>query len=138
MGGRGSGQRKARYARHLVERCLIVDINDLIRRGILRLGELDCGPLLLTGPWYHAKGSFWYDLMEDMELDLHHRHPLDSRESDTDRIRIVRYPSAVGESRLWFLCPVTGKPVSKLYLPPGVFMFASREAHRLAYASQRR
>jgi hypothetical protein len=138
MGGYGSGRPRSPFARQLVERCLIVDINDLVKRGILRLGELDCGPLRLTGPLYSSRGTFWYDLKEDIELDLHHQHPEDRMESNTRRIRIARYPSAVGKLRLWFLCPVTGRRATKLYLPPLVGRFASREAHGLAYASQRK
>jgi hypothetical protein len=33
--------------------------------------------------------------------------------------------------------PRTGRPVAKLYLPPGGTMFAARFAYRLAYRSQR-
>jgi hypothetical protein len=42
-----------------------------------------------------------------------------------------------GGRRWWLVCPQTGRPVMKLYLPPGEHVFASRQAHRLGYAVQR-
>ena len=39
--------------------------------------------------------------------------------------------------RWWFICPRTGKQVSKLHLPPGAPIFASRQAYRLGHHSQR-
>jgi hypothetical protein len=42
-----------------------------------------------------------------------------------------------GGLRWWFACPRTGRNVGKLYMPIGGRQFASREAWRLAYPSQR-
>lgn len=41
-----------------------------------------------------------------------------------------------GGERLWFKCPITGDRVTKLYLPRGADVFASRQAYRLVYGSQ--
>jgi hypothetical protein len=38
-----------------------------------------------------------------------------------------------GGRRWWFVCPVTGKRVGKLYLPVGATGFAGRKAHDLTY-----
>ena len=35
-----------------------------------------------------------------------------------------------GGKRWWMLCPVSGRRVGKLYLPPGGDVFASRQAWR--------
>src|SRR5665811_1126246 len=43
-----------------------------------------------------------------------------------------------GGRRWWFLCPLTGNPVAKLYLPLGQRRFASRPAHSLTYSSSRK
>ena len=42
-----------------------------------------------------------------------------------------------GGKRWWMLCPVSGRRVGKLYLPPGGDIFASRQAWRLGYQCQR-
>lgn len=42
-----------------------------------------------------------------------------------------------GGRRWWMRCPVNGSRVAKLYLPPGGDIFASRQAWRLGYQSQR-
>ena len=40
-----------------------------------------------------------------------------------------------GGRRWWFICPVTGKRVGKLYLPAGATHFVGRQAHDLTYTS---
>jgi hypothetical protein len=43
----------------------------------------------------------------------------------------------LGGRRWWFICPVTGERVGKLYLPDGASEFAGRKAHDLTYTSCR-
>jgi hypothetical protein len=52
-------------------------------------------------------------------------------------IDLVATAQPFGGQRWWFVCPRTGRSVSKLYLPFGALRFASRHAYRLAYQSQR-
>jgi hypothetical protein len=52
-------------------------------------------------------------------------------------IQLETTPQPFGGRRWWFVCPRTGRRVAKLYLPSGAFTFASRQAYRLAYRSQR-
>ena len=52
-------------------------------------------------------------------------------------IRLETTPQPFGGRRWWFICPRTGRRAAKLYLPNGAFTFASRQAYRLAYRSQR-
>jgi len=58
------------------------------------------------------------------------------RESDY-WIQLETTPQPFGGRRWWFVCPRTGRRAAKLYLPNGAFTFASRQAYRLAYRSQR-
>ena len=52
------------------------------------------------------------------------------------RISLTTTRPRFGGTRWWFICPVTGERVGRLYLPPGASQFASRRAHGLAYACQ--
>jgi hypothetical protein len=47
------------------------------------------------------------------------------------------YPATLRWPRWWLICPQTGRRATKLHLPDGTRKFASRQAHRLAYACQR-
>jgi hypothetical protein len=71
--------------------------------------------------------------------DLHEHAPRsgEKRHSD-DWIELATTPQPLGGRRWWFVCPRTGQRVSKLYLPPSAFTFASRRAYGLAYKSQRK
>ena len=52
-------------------------------------------------------------------------------------VRLASTPQHFG-GRLWrFICPERGKPCGVLHLPIGAEQFASRQAHGLAFASQR-
>jgi hypothetical protein len=53
-------------------------------------------------------------------------------------VELTATPCRLGGQRWWFICPRTGRQVAKLYLPNGAGRFASRNAYRLAHASQRR
>ena len=55
----------------------------------------------------------------------------------TQAITLVRSTPNFGGSRLWFLCPFTGKRVRVLYLPPGAQRWGGRRAYKLTYQSQR-
>jgi hypothetical protein len=55
------------------------------------------------------------------------------------RIALVSTVPHFGGRRWWMLCPLTGRRVGKLYMPPGAAKFGSRVAWRrpLLYRSQR-
>jgi hypothetical protein len=62
----------------------------------------------------------------------------DGEHHDSDyRIELESTPQPFGGRRWWFICPRMGVRVAKLYLPNGAYTFASRQAYRLAYRSQR-
>jgi hypothetical protein len=52
-------------------------------------------------------------------------------------VQLEATPQPFGGPRWWFICPRTQRRATKLYLPNAAYTFASREAHRLAYRSQR-
>ena len=58
------------------------------------------------------------------------------RESDY-WIGLTTTAQPFGGRRWWFVCPRTGQRVVKLHKPAGALTFASRQAHGLAYKSQR-
>jgi hypothetical protein len=54
-----------------------------------------------------------------------------------NNIALTTRTQPFGGRRWFFVCPCTGQPVTKLYLPTGIYTFASRKAYKLAYRSQR-
>jgi hypothetical protein len=53
------------------------------------------------------------------------------------RVELLATSQPFGGHRWWFICPLTGRRVTKLFLPFGADRFASRAVYRLGYASQR-
>lgn len=140
MGGMGSGRSGGRPT---VEGCLMLDMTTLLREGLLQRAAKVSGSM--TWPTRNGCGFISMGFVatlgaEDGELSL--------RYSATDYwtgeprnldyvIRLVATPQPFGGVRWWFKCPMTGRRVSKLHMPAGRLTFASRQAYRLGYASQR-
>jgi hypothetical protein len=136
MGGFGSGRHSGGPA---VEDGLRLDINDLLRKGIIEQGEHRFGSLKWTDT---ATGEEIASIR--FEISLVDPHDAWARLfysanglSQDYRIRIASSPCNYGGLRWWWRCPRSGRRVSKLYLPPGASIFASRKLYRLAYRSQR-
>lgn len=73
------------------------------------------------------------------ELLFTFRHPIraeDERETSYT-VRAMAAPVRLGGQRWWWVCPLTGRRVFKLYLPLGGWQFWSRQGYRLGYACQR-
>ena len=49
-------------------------------------------------------------------------------------VRLVSTRPNYGGRRWWFVCPLVGRRVAKLYLPPGARLFGSGDAYGLTYA----
>jgi hypothetical protein len=137
MGGFGSGWRRART--DVVEDCLFVSISDLVRKKIIIPGSLTHGVLAWSrgGEQPHARANYEADLRTDKHAAIHLRYRLDDRSESTYvwlRYTVPQY----GGRRWWFVCPLTGNRVAKLYLPLGKNRFASRQAYSLGYSSSRK
>lgn len=139
MGGQGSGSWYRWNKKTTVEDCRVLDLNHMRK----------CGSILTQGM---RSGSWvWYDAetgeklssisYESNTLEPHnsylriHYTIRDSQKKIDYKVRLERTSTNYGE-RFWFICPAKGKRVTKLYLPYGGDIFASRHAYRLPYASQ--
>lgn len=70
-------------------------------------------------------------------LHLEHHRPGSVWADAAYLVSLISSPQPFGGERWRFLDPDGFGPCSALYLPPGARRFASREAHGLAFASQR-
>ena len=111
-----------------------LDLNGLLRRERLKTGETGRGPISWSsyGEVVLA-GSFEICL----PLDAGGWFALKAGSLD-QRIELNRVPRHFGGAQWYFACPVTGKRVSVLWLPPGARRFQSRQSwgRQVAYGSQ--
>jgi hypothetical protein len=123
-----------------VEECLVLSLKELFDRGLIEQGAFH------TGSWRWADaGIFQFDGTVRYGADLrnHERaslllqYEVDGVEMDY-RVLLSSEEQGFLSRRWWFRCPVNDVRVTKLYLPPGVWRFASRQAHELIYRSGRR
>jgi hypothetical protein len=141
MGGSGSG----RYGgRPTTESGLTLSLSKLLRDGFFRPGCTSCSSLVWTNTTTGEQvGSIGYEAQLDQESGRVRLRYTTTRRWDGERresdywIQLETTPQPFGGRRWWFLCPKTGRQAAKLYLPSGAFTFASRQAYRLAYRSQR-
>lgn len=142
MGGYGSGRSGGQA---IIEDGLRLDINQLLRVGLIRPMASRYNATLIwrdvaTG---EARSRISYTShLEEASGRLRlvytvtrgwsgEKHSLDYT------IRLTTTPCRFGGRRWWFLCPLTNRRVSKLYLPQRASKFAAREAYRIAYRCQR-
>jgi hypothetical protein len=137
MGGFGSGWRRART--NVVEDCLVLSIADLVREKIIVPGTVERGVLAWSraGQQPHAQVNYEADLLTDKHAAIQLRYRLDDR-SESTHVWLRYTQPQYGGRRWWFVCPLTGDRVAKLYLPPGQNRFASRRAYGLSYSSSRK
>jgi hypothetical protein len=130
MGGFGSG----RYGgRPIVENGLALDINRLIRQRCIVAGPpcryIDVGQQRrfdrLRGFSREPRGSLGAASL----FGERHARGLPGAARDVAAIMAAR--------RWWWICPQSGRRVTKLHLPPGAAVFAARRAYRLQYRNQR-
>jgi hypothetical protein len=139
MGGMGSGSYYRWNSKQTVEEGLTLNLNKLIRDGSIRPGVSWQGTLIWTNTRTREKvASIGYvaDLIDpdNAYIRLHYNH------NDKPQKYIVPLTTTqpnFGGVRWWFICPVSGQRVGKLYSPPGQPLFASRKVFNLAYQSQR-
>jgi hypothetical protein len=141
MGGIGSGNHGGRPT---VEDGLVLDLNRLIQQGTFRPGHAWGGSIVWTevssGRQVATIGYEAHMGQESGWARLHYTttdHWSGEKTRHDYRVALTTTPQPFGGRRWWFQCPRTGDLVSKLYLPPGGRVFASRRFYRLAYRSQR-
>lgn len=138
MGGYGSG----RYGgRPIAEHCLRIDLAWMFRQGMAREGG-DYGGTISWTCNGSPSGSIGYkaELSEpgSERLVLNYtRGKGDDAETVTQHISLCHTVPHYGGKRWWMICPYRNIRVGKLYLPPGGDRFASRQAWRLGYQTQR-
>jgi hypothetical protein len=123
--------------RACLESGLKLDINKLVREGLLRPGA-KAGPYMLgwtnsyTGE-LTASGLITIHLLSDYEGWF--RIQIGELDQGVD---LVAQPRHFGGRQWYFKSPVTGQCCSALWMPPGARRFASRQAwgRHVAYVSQ--
>ncbi len=139
MGGMGSGGWYRWDKTMKVEDCRVLDLNRMRKCGSIPAEGMRSGSWVWSDPETGERlSSISY---EANTLDLHnsylriHYTFTESQKKIDYKIKLERTLTNYGV-RLWFICPANGKRVSKLYMPNGGDIFASRQAYRLKYASQ--
>jgi len=140
MGGYGSGRHEGRP---LAESCLFIDLAWMIRTGRALPRAFRQGSLTWTNRG-QPSGNINYSCdMRDLDAAfLELRFTVKTRSTGTSRdhvqkIRLSNTQPNFGGRRWWMHCPNSGARVGRLFVPPGGELFASRQAWRLGYQSQR-
>lgn len=138
MGGYGSGRHGGRPT---ADSSLRVDLAWMLRTGRAREGFHYRGSLNWTCGGLPS-GSIGYEaIMDDPyheRLELNYTNTRQGERRDIRQtVHLTHTVPNYGGKRWWMLCPVSGRRVGKLYLPPGGDVFASRRAWRLGYQCQR-
>ncbi|MFC1458774.1 hypothetical protein ACETIH_19160 [Microvirga arabica] len=141
MGGYGSGNHGGRPT---VEDSLVLDLNKLIRDQMFRPQCALRGSMAWRGFYSgDVTACIGYEAhMGDESGCARLTYTITSRSSGEKRhhdywIELVATPQPFGGKRWWWICPTSGRRVAKLYKPDGAETFASRQAYRLTYQSQK-
>ncbi|GLV30096.1 hypothetical protein TomTYG75_26120 [Sphingobium sp. TomTYG75] len=133
MGGIGSGARRSTHIGD-IEDALALDIRILRRLGVARPGECVIDTICWsTGDPERPTARLRIDLSDGAYCTMAITADM-LDDAITQRIMIDAVPSGFDGIRHYFLCPVMGHRCEVLYYADG--QFASRQAHRLSYASQ--
>ena len=136
----------ARLTMRQVEECLALDINALMRLGIVREGACNFGALewwnMRTGTTA-ASCRYWVDCRRTDAASIGLSYQARIGQQVMTMIHLTTTPPNYGGVRWWFQCPVKdlsgrrcGRRVGKLYLPPGEAYFGCRGCHGLTYQSR--
>jgi hypothetical protein len=138
MGGFGSG---LFGGRPLSEDGVRLDLTPLIASGYFQTGKQTHGLLR----WANerslvALALYEADLSQVTSGSLLLQTPVIVRHEVgwySEKLKLETTRPTYGGVRWWFICPLSGRRSRVLYRPDGVLRFASRQAHGLAYRSQR-
>jgi hypothetical protein len=136
MGGFGSGRQNGKPT---VESGLTLDINRLLRCRNILPGRHVIGSLVWTNTRTGKQvASIGYEasLVKPRAAWVRLFYSANNMPRDY-QVRLEMTPCHYGGVRWWWICPLSGRRIAKLHLPPGATVFAARKAYRLAYKSQR-
>ena len=139
MGGFGSGN-YYRYKKTNLDDARVLDISRMVKTGAILQSGHTCGAWIWTDKSTGEEVSrIGYEAnttqLSCPFLRLQYTFTSSGKKLDYKVPLSITRPHYGGQ-RFWFICPVKGKRASKLYLPYGGDMFASRHAYRLLYGSQ--
>jgi len=136
MGGIGSGNWSRWPTKSVVGNGLTLDLYKLIRDGAFWPGQTTSGSLTWTrAEEYVASIGYSSDLTNPSSGSVHLHYNHEDKPVDY-RVSLTTTRPYFGGVRWWFVCPVNGSRATKLHLPSGSNIFASRQAFDLAYCSQ--
>ena len=136
----GSGRHFRWDAKPVLDDLRELDINRMVKLGAVQDGVFESG----SWKWLNSKTN---EVKSAISYQCYTINPhcsylkltyvmTESRERMEYEIPLVRTHPPYGGVRFWFLCPVTHKRVSKLFLSPDSGRFLSRHAFCLHYESQ--
>jgi len=138
VGGYGSGLWHRQAKKDTTDGYNAIDVRDLQRGGFLRPG------LVLDVVWTcNGEKTAAVNInvgAEECVLSYRH-HSGDQKWEDLEcPVRLEKTPLHYGGERAWFRCPVPecGRRCALLYIGAVEGVFACRDCHQLAYASQRK
>lgn len=146
MGGSGSGRWAWHSKKTTVEDCLILVAGKLARDRVIARSP-GSGRLSWTSTATGertASVGYSREVQEDqviLRLSYTTTRRDDEKLDIEERVELQTTPSAVGNVRWWFTCPLIvngrscGRRVGKLYLPPASRYFGCRHCHDLTYTS---
>jgi hypothetical protein len=140
MGGIGSGRWYRWNTKTTLDDCRSMDINRMVKEGSIKEGCRQSGVWVWTdAETKEQTSSISYECntldYNNPYLRIHYTITSTGEKIDY-KIKLSRSTPNYGGSRLWFLCPITNKRVSKLFLISGQNKFVSRHAYKVSYASQ--
>ena len=139
MSGSGGHHPPRRHA--TVEDSRVLDVADLRRRGLLRLGTLAQGTTRWTLAGEELAAVAWrveIPSLKHAQIVVSYSVLRGSREPQpiNESFPLVTTRPNFGGIRWWFEC-ICGRRCAKLYLAPGATRFRCRVCHNLSYESQR-
>ena len=133
MGGYGSGLWRSYGAKPTVEQSLTLDVNRLVREGVIHPGQTTDVMRTITFKGQVLGQIRLYTSAEAISGQMVILYGLDGQIRDTVA-DLVTTPCRFGGSRWWFRCPGgCGRRVVMLHLPPRGLRFACRQCLGLTY-----
>lgn len=131
MGSNGLATPKLSVPRTTVEQCHVLDVNALVRAGAIKPN------VHMTATLKIGRGEVWFETCTlPWKAQYFRIRAMFGDQLVDNAIELATTRPPYGGLRWWFVCPVTGKRVWKVYLPQRATQYASRQAYRLAYQCQ--